>query len=225
MNIFSIILIILCVPAALGAIFLVALNLKASLDTERLLKGPRRGARFITELLRINFSASALMSGAYLPSADVRGRAVRIDQLLVTRGGISVIKVKNEKGYIDNSFHGDWMQYCRGEIFSMRNPFEQNSEALAAVRAIIRRENIVNIPVHNIVVFTDRDIKFRNHEDMLLTADGLTAYIKDLNKSRFLSYRDTVRVGRLLRSKRLHPRRPAPENTGNNVVHTQIYRP
>jgi len=140
-----------------------------------------------------------IFRNVYFPDDRYGDRTVETDIIFVCKGGICVIEVKGIKGFIENPIKGDWNQFYNNNVFMFQNPFEQNVSHIKAVKNILIREELPNIPVHNIVVFTDKRVKFKFREDMLLKADKLLPFLHDLNKNRFVSRQEITNVVKIIR--------------------------
>jgi hypothetical protein len=184
--------------AALGIIavslFIIAVyrRISARLTAESILKYGRASERFIYNLLLTVYPKQRLFRNITLPQNpdDPDGRRTEIDLIAVGRGGICVLEIKGHKGFIENPNKGDWCQVYGEKILPFRNPFEQNAVHLRAVERIFKAEHVYNVPLLNIVVFTDADVKFKNRHDNLYTADNLLPALHDVNRSRFMSGRE-----------------------------------
>lgn len=192
MEIFKAILIVSTVVATVIFTFCITLNVKAKIDTDKMIAHAKRSEGLVYELLKINFGSNCLFRNVYLPyniakNSQRPSPTAEIDLIIVMRGGVAIIEVKGMKGYINNPFRGEWHQLYRDHSLAFQNPFEQNEKHVNVVKNIMRQEQIFSVPIHNVVVFTERDVKFKYREEQLLTAETLIPYMKDLNKNRFMS--------------------------------------
>ncbi len=181
--------IIIAVLLLLVIVAVVVYSLRARAKAEKLLKDGKRSGNFIYELLRTSFPKGRLFRRVMLPLLRQDGTAVSVpaDLILVDRGGVFVIRQRNIGGNLFNPREGNWqVQNSRG-IAEIPNPFRQNQAALRALEAILRQENIYNVPLHNLVVFTGKNVRFRYRQENLLTAENVIEAIRDLNRNRFLN--------------------------------------
>lgn len=143
-----------------------------------------------TNLLRTYFPKGRLFKRVLLPDFLPDGSVVRripADIILVERGGVFVIRVKNISGMIDNPKTGNWLVRNQNGTTEIPNPFEQNIGGIRTVKEILKRENVYNVPLYNIVVFSGRKVTFRNRSEKLLTSDYLIEALRDMNRNKFLS--------------------------------------
>lgn len=184
--------------AALGviavSIFITALyrRISAKLTAESILKYGRGSPKFIYNLLLTVYPKQRLFRNISLPSNPASSDSPRVDADIVAvgRGGVCIIKVLGYKGFIENPNKGDWCQLYGDKIVPFRSPFEQNVACLRAVERIFKVENVYNVPLLNLAVFTDAEVKFKNRHDNLYTADNLLPALHDVNRSRFMNGRE-----------------------------------
>ena len=80
----------------------------------------------------------------------------QFDLILLTDRGIFVIEYKGYSGAIyGNEFNKEWTVFYRdGSSAKMRNPVKQNENHIKTLTSLLR-ENNINLPIHNLVVFGD----------------------------------------------------------------------
>ena len=208
-KVISAICIIALILVVLAVSWVIVYTLKSTTDAERVLHGNRLKRGFITELLSTSFFRAQRMhwnTVPYNPAVQSDG-VVNIENIVVTRGGIMVISTLNVSGYVDNPAHNNWIEYSNGHITPMRNPVELNEANVRAVRNLLRAENLTNIRVHNIVVYTDPSTQFKYRCESLVSADGLIRYIRDLSKLKFIRIFEVKNVADSLRKYRIHRRK------------------
>ncbi len=184
----SFFVVLTCICAALVVFILLFLfinsrRIKSSIA--KLLSSNERGPDFIYRLLRTTFPASKILRQAVLPLDG--GQRAMADIILVDSGGVFVIRIKGFPGRIDNSNRSVWTVENSKGIGEFPNPFEQNRYALSAIDGILKRENLYNVPKHNVVVFSNKRVAFRIRSEKLTTAETLIETINDLNRNRFLT--------------------------------------
>lgn len=206
MEAVKVIFIILAVLVSFGVVLMITLSVKATIDAEKVLKYEKRDGRFTRKLLSTNFSNRTTMYNVLLPFGPGGKTSGPADAIVVLRGGIAVIKTQYARGYIDNPFRGEWCQYNKGDTETLPNPFDLNEASVTSVKTIMQREEIYNVPIHNIILFVSKGVKFKNREETLLAADGLIPYLKDLSKNRFLTTAEVTKVTEVLRKYRRHPK-------------------
>ncbi len=161
---------------------------------EKLLKNGKRTGDFVYDLLKTSFPSGRLFKHVSLPLIYPDGNAKRVpcDLLLVDRGGVFVIRVKNLAGAVDNADQRLWRVRNQTGIVEIPNPFEQNRHGLKAVETILKQEQVYNVPLYNMVVFSGKKVVFRVRSDKLLTSDRLIETIRDLNRNKFLNQSEIV---------------------------------
>ncbi|MFA6948045.1 MAG: nuclease-related domain-containing protein [Eubacteriales bacterium] len=208
--ILKIILIIAVTAAAIYVFFIIWRTIKASMDTERLLSDAKPSPALVHKLLRVNFGTANMMTNILLPFNPNRtDGAVPLDTVIVVRGAIAVLHIANLHGYIDNPYKGDWVQYNKGTETTIRNPFERYEGYIAAIRTIMRREEVYNTSIYNIVVYTDKNVKLKNREDQLVRYDRIIPYLKDFQKEKLSTSREVSNIMRVLHkyARKAPPRR------------------
>ena len=121
-----------------------------------------------------------------------------IDIVIVTHAGVVVIEVKGMKGKIDNPAQGPWQQIYRDKILNFENPFEQNDTHCKAIRALLKKQGILNVPVYNVVVFADKNVSFTHKYKMLFKAEAIVDFIAYLNDKFTLSGKDIKNIDSVL---------------------------
>lgn len=177
----------------------------------------RRGSRsFAYELLCAGIGKRYVLRNLRIPSGtkpDGSKAYHMIDIMVINRGGVSIIDVNDQKGRVDNPFKGDWTLTYGNEQFSFHNPFEVNALRVRAVERLMKKENLYNVPISNIVLYTSKNIKFRNSKyQNLLTAEQLIPYMNDLNKNRFMTLSEMNRTLKLMTRFRARPRNASRAN-------------
>lgn len=180
-------------------------TIRAEINSKKILRYGRKSESFIYDLLRTYYSANKIIKNAYFKQRN--GATTQIDIVLVLKGGIHVIEIKGMKGFIENPFKGDWCQMYNNKVLMFQNPFEQNVAHIRAIQEIFRKEEIINVPIRNIVVFTDPKVKFKYKEDMLLTSANLLPFLHDLNQNKFLKPKEISYIIKVLRKYQLKGRR------------------
>ncbi len=155
---------------------------------KRILKRGTRGRDFLYDLLRTSFPTGRLFKNVMLPQilSDGTEKRVPCDLILVERGGVFVIRIKHLSGAVDNTDRRVWTVRNAKGIAEFPNPFEQNRQSTRTLDALLKRAKVYNVPIHNIVVFTGRQVRFRIRSDKLLTAERLLDCVRDQNSNKFL---------------------------------------
>jgi Nuclease-related domain. len=199
-NFINIAVIVVVIAVVIILIYLIK-NIRGEINAKKILKYGRQSEDFIYNLLRTRYSGNNIIRNAYYRINN--GGTTEVDIILVASNGIQVIEVKGMKGYIENPFKGDWCQMYRNKVLMFQNPFEQNVPHITAIQKIIRKEQISNVPIRNIVVFTDPTVKFEFKEEMLLTSNKLLPFLADLNRNKFLKRKEIRNITRVLKKYQL----------------------
>lgn len=162
--------------------------LRTRAKLEKLLGNTNRGGNFLYDLLRTSFSRGRLIRRAVLPEfmPDGSVRRAPCDLILVERGGVFVIRTRNISGAVDNQ-GPEWRINTHQGLISIPNPFDQNKPAVHAIKEILRRESVYNVPIYSIVVFTGKKVVFRNRSEKLMTAENVLDLLHDFNRNKFLN--------------------------------------
>ena len=208
----AILIIVILLLGLLGALYF-AVYLKRSSDADKVLRSDRRYRWFVYDLLRTNYRSSFVMRSVTIPfnPASPDDGLVTAEIILVMRGGVAVISTLHAAGYVDNLIHGDWIQYANGHTVRVRNPYELNETNARAVRNVLKAAGITNVRVHNLLVYTDPSTQFKHREDSIVAADNLLSYLRDLNKTPYLSLKMLPNAVNAIRKYRI--RRNPSQNT------------
>ena len=180
--------VIIYVCAALIALTVIAMIVyksKMKSIAQKLLGSSQRGGDLVVKLLKTAFHSSRIITHAVLPLEN--GQKAMADVILVDRGGIFVIRVKTFPGSIDNSSRSSWTVTNHKGVGEFQNPFEQNKYAVRAIDELMKKEELYNVPKHNVVVFSQKRVSFKIRSEKLLTAERMIEALKDLNRNRFLN--------------------------------------
>ena len=99
-----------------------------------------------------------VLSGLSLP---LRGKAVKIDHILIGFFGIMLVTVRNAKGTVYGGGRDkNWVQVVTKHEQEKRgtfpNPIPENQEALEAVRQVLLDNKVYKIPIENYIVFANK---------------------------------------------------------------------
>lgn len=181
------ILIIAAVLLLLFLAFLIALKVKSSLDYDKVMKTAKRDKRFLGKLLSTQFSRGRYMLNVVLPYGPDGKDSGPVDAVVVSKGGIAIITAKYFSGRVVNPYRGDWTVTNAGNTWLFPNLFEKNADFIEAVKTVMRREKLYNVPIHNIVMFGSKNVKFSSKESTLLTPEQLMRYLLDIRNDKFLN--------------------------------------
>ena len=95
-----------------------------------------------------------VINDLYLPLYD---KTTQIDHILIGFFGILVIETKNLGGQIyGDPRKKDWTQIMGNKRHKLYNPLMQNQAHIDCIRHIFGEENLYNINIESLVVFTNR---------------------------------------------------------------------
>jgi len=204
-NVVSAFCVIVVVILVIGISWFIVITLKSSTDAENVLASNRLRRSFTTDLLKTSFFKQQRIHWITIPynPAVLSDGLVNIEGIVVTRGGIMVVSTLNVSGFVDNPAHNNWIQYADGHITPMRNPVDLNEANVRAVRNLLRCENLMNIRVHNILVYPDPQTQFRYRCESVVPADGLISYIREQSKLKFIPILEVKKVTDSIRKYRV----------------------
>ena len=199
-------------------VFYVVKYIRSRANAAKVLQSGRKSKNFIYNLIATSFPRNNIFRNVLIPVPKSEGgnSYVSTDLILVNHGGIAVIKECREIGRIDNPVKGDWIKTDSPVGESFPNPFEQNMAAMRAIEQIVKREKLYNIPIRNIVVFSqaNKNVQFKNKYEQLLLPGRVITAMRNMNQNRFLSYFEVRRTADAIR-KYVKQRRsgPRPQHT------------
>lgn len=183
------------------------------MNARRIMQYGRKSENFIYNLLCTQYNKKNIIKNAiYRIGAN---GTTEVDLIIVLKSGVHVIEIKGIKGYIDNPYKGDWCQHYRERVFMFQNPFDQNVTHLRAIQQIFKQEEISNVPISNLVVFSDPAVKFKHKEETLLKSPELLTYLSNANRNKFLKPKEITYIVKVLRSHQLKGRRIKRDHINN----------
>lgn len=198
---------------ALGIIAFIAVMLYlvwivySRLTAKKIMRDGRKKKNFVYNYLSVRFGRNRALRNVSLPVSDPSGQngryLVTSELIFLNRGGLFVIKVIPGSGYVENVSGGTWSRYFNDRQYQFVDPFVQNGVCIRAIKQLFRAQRLENVPVHNIVLFTGRKVKFARQMNGLITIDDLTPFMIDLNKDRFLSPREIRMIIKIIKSKQV----------------------
>jgi len=194
------------IPAAIAVLIVFLLwliwKIYSRIIAGKILENGRGKKNFAYNYLSVRFSRINTMKDVRLPVDTAKGKIMaEVGTVYVNRGGIFVINTVRGSGYVENYYNGVWCRTMNDVQYRFNDPFVENLPRVKAMKVFLRGERISNIPIHNIVLFTGEKIKFARHMNGLITADELTAFMKDLNKDRFLTKSEIKMVVKTIKKK------------------------
>ncbi len=174
------------------------------ITARKIMREGRNKKSFAYNYLSTRFSRINIIRNVKLliTGSSSRGSYIAdIGLVFVNRGGILIIDSIPGAGYIDITEGGQWNRIINDKYYSFDDPFLQSRQKQKAMKKFLRKEGVENIPVHNVVLFTGKRVKFSKRINGLVTANELAPFMKDVNRDRFLSAKEIREVVRLLKQK------------------------
>ncbi len=182
------------------------------ITAKKILNNSRRKKSFAFSYLSVRFGRNKTLRNITLPVANPSAKSgvslVNIGLVFLNKGGVFVINVIPGSGFVENVRGSVWTRTFNDKQYQFNDPFVQNEVGVKAIKSLLRREHIDNVPIHNIVLFTGKKVKFARRFNGLITVDELTPFMIDLNKDRFLMGSEIRRIVRLLNKKRIRRKIP-----------------
>jgi len=188
-------------------------TIRSEINAKKILQHGRKSEDFIYNLLRTRYGSGKLIRNAYYKLNS--GHTTEIDMIIINKNGIQVLEIKGMKGFIENPFKGDWCQMYNNKVLMFQNPFDQNVTHIRAIKQIFQKESISNVPIRNIVVFTEPSVKFKFKEEMLLTSNKLLPFLDELNRNKFLKGNEIRRISKTLQKYQLKGRHVQRDHINN----------
>ena len=117
---FSIALAVVCAAVLLVWLFFI---IKRMIISNMLLNQPDRSEKTVLKLLTVNYKSDKLLKNVVFPfNLSPDSKLFRTDAILVNRGGVLIVTIRNMHGTVENPFHGDWRQFHANAIKQLRNP-------------------------------------------------------------------------------------------------------
>jgi len=194
-------LILLCTALMLWGAFVVYSRITA----DKVLQNGRQKKSFLFNYLSLRFSRLSVIRDVSLVvknNANSGGKYIsNIGLVFVNQGGLFIIDSVQGSGFIDINERSQWHRIINDNYYTFDDPIEKNIHKVKEVKWFLRSEGVENVPVHSLVVFTGKRIKFSKKLRGLITVDELAPYLVDLNKDRFLSQKEIRDVVKLIKSK------------------------
>ena len=201
----------LAVIVLIGVLAYIVFRIRAAVSVSRILKEARASRNFdsvVLRILKICFPGQHILHRVRIPlKQDPGARVCDIECMMISRGGVILIRSLPYAGTIENPFRGDWREFSGRGIAQFKNPLEINAAAGRLITGILQHENISNVPVKGIVVFCDNKVRFKNRIEQVMVAEKMVPYIKDFNKNRFLSAAEIAAVTRAVKKHMFHSTR------------------
>lgn len=176
------------------------------ITANRIMRESRNKKNFTYNYLSMRFSRLNTMKNVRLLIKDRftgAERAAKIGTVFVNRGGIFVIETVYGSGFIEVEEGGKWSRFINDKQYAFDDPLKVNSKRAKAMKDFLKSQDVDNIPVHNVVVFTGKRIDFSKKINGLVTAPELPGYLTDANMDRYLNRLEIRKVVKLIKSKQL----------------------
>ena len=121
--------------------------------------------------------------------------------VFVNKGGIMIITTVPGSGFIDITEGGMWNRIVNDKFYSFEDPFIRSKENVKSMKFFLRNEGVENIPVHDVVIFSGKRVKFSKRLNGLITANEIAPFMSDVNKDKFLTSKEIRAVVKLLKQK------------------------
>ncbi|MEA4815792.1 MAG: nuclease-related domain-containing protein [Lachnospiraceae bacterium] len=107
--------------------------------------------------------------------------SLKTDVIIVSKGGIFCVGIKNIPGNIIVSKDGKWQRYVSGEAVLEKNPILESNFILGALHGIINQairqrfgwDMDIKIPLYSLLVITNDDAKITNESDFAIVRPEL----------------------------------------------------
>ena len=186
--------------------FYVFLLIYSRIKAAKVLRNYRNHRYFGFGYLSLRFSRRRTLKNVRLFSYDYINQGkklVNVELVFVNKGGVFVIKQVRGEGYVEIRPGGVWTRTLNDRSVSFPDPQKANESAHDAIYQLLQEEHITNVPVHNIVLFTGRKVKFSRQVNGVINANDLTPYLIELNKDRFLVGSEMRKIVRTINKKRI----------------------
>ena len=195
--------ILILVIAAIAALAFLADKLIKRAQTRSVLASAESYGRnreyMVYGMLKSSFPSRSIYRNLYFPVSDGPETLwTEVDALAVTHGGIVVIEIKGAKGVIENPVSGDWTQRYKEKVLTFQNPYEQNEGHIIAVKNALRSAGIGSVPMFNVVVFTEKNVRFTKRYPWLMDADRLIDYVAALEDRNTLKRKDIKQINQII---------------------------
>ncbi|MBO4414287.1 MAG: NERD domain-containing protein [Clostridia bacterium] len=185
---FNFLIVVSSIALAAVVIYMVVTYFVRKKQTEKLKSQKRRGPDYVPKLIKIYRPSSRIVRNAVLPEPledGTFGRA-EADLIYIDGCGIVVMSLCPVSGAVDNPKEGPWTVTNPKITVTLDNPLERTAAATRAIAALLKDEEVYNVPIYNVAVFYGRKTVFRNKSNQSLNSDTLISTLNDINRDRFL---------------------------------------
>lgn len=139
------------------------------------LKGEKKVSKILKKTSGNRF---IVLNDVLLPLYD---NTTQVDHIIIGSFGVMCIETKNHSGTITGSAKKKyWTQRIGNRTYSFYNPLLQNNTHVKAVRYLLNKEKLHNVPVHSLVVFSSKKVSVELSDEGLpvITIRYLKKYLK-----------------------------------------------
>ncbi len=153
-----------------------------------LLSGERGKEGFLFELFSSALGRKCrILKNIYIRYEDNRGAGMMcIPLIVIGSGGILIAEEKHMHGFIEDPMRGDWRQFSGNRIIQFSNPIEVNSKRIKELEKLMRDRGF-KADVKGIVVFTYKDVRFKNRLKQVYSAESSVKYIRSFMNNKCLT--------------------------------------
>lgn len=159
---------------------------------------------YFHETVCSEFFRRNIFTGFFYPSAKDKHGIIRnytkIDSVVITKGGVAVVSVCDRHGRIDNSRQTVWAQCVNDDVREFDNPETRNEINRKIISEILRENKLRNVPVYNVIVFTDKNTELLVENGNVLLLDDFIPMIKQMNFENALTLFEMFNVRQVLDS-------------------------
>lgn len=154
--------------------------LKKRIRRLKILYSGYKGEKTVSNILkRIAKNRFVVMNDVMLPLYD---DLTQIDHVVIGPFGVICIETKNHSGKITGKTEDIyWKQRLGFKTYTFHNPLTQNFIHIQTIRYFLHKENVLNVPIYNLVVFSSDNVSIELAEDNLpvIPVSYLKKYFKN----------------------------------------------
>ncbi len=124
----------------------------------------------------------------------------RVDEVVVTKGGVLVLTAFDKTGRIDNVDGDVWIQIKDDERFEIESPAVTAEKSRLAIHGVLKRAGYGKVPLYSTVVFIyDEAIPLSGYDNMVYMSET-EKLIHDINKTAKLGSIEQFYICRALKN-------------------------
>lgn len=146
--------------------------------------------RILPNLIRCALPSSPVIFAPYLPlkPGNPETRYLRIETVMITKGGIHVLQTLRKNGVIRSPRNENWSRPLRdGRMEVFPSPLEAARIAAGSIKRILALEDISNVPVTYHVILTASRVRLSEAYEEVIPITDLVTLIRNQDSSRFLT--------------------------------------